>query len=397
MDRSILAELIRKNKRLIIPNVGAFLHRDTVSNNQLSITFSPFLKYNDGQLEELLISNYGLSKIEAADQIKKLSIEIIEEIKESGSYSIPGIGILINDSKGSINLTSEESSSQRKSTDHDDGKNIQTTNIDPPLEVDASTGDKNQTTNDLAVKEEKVQEENTITKHYTEVSPGVERVNTNALDSIIVEKTSTDNSNNSNQFEYNDLEQVNMKSSSKKKPSSPLRVFVFIAVSLFVILTFAFILRELAFAPDEADWENIKNKPEKVEPIKLPTDYTSKSDDFDKKFEATNPADEESETVTGNEQPSQTTEEVIETSLTQSTPADNPSTIYSLVVGSFAEKANAQKFVNDLKAKGFSAEVYSKPNGKHLAVIGRYSKKDEANQQKEKLKNQFQGIWIISR
>ena len=129
MDRSILAELIRKNKRLIIPNVGAFLHRDTVSNNQLSITFSPFLKYNDGQLEELLISNYGLSKIEAADQIKKLSIEIIEEIKESGSYSIPGIGILINDSKGSINLTSEESSSQRKSTDHDDGKNIQTTNI----------------------------------------------------------------------------------------------------------------------------------------------------------------------------------------------------------------------------------------------------------------------------
>ncbi|MEJ5315477.1 MAG: SPOR domain-containing protein [Tenuifilum sp.] len=394
MDRSILAELIRKNKRLIIPNVGAFLHRDTESNTQLSITFSPFLKYNDGQLEDLLISNYGLSKIEAAEQIKKISIEIIEEIKESGSYAIPGIGILINDSKGSISLTSEELSSQRKSTDPSDGKNIQTTNIDSPLEVDVSTSDKNQTTNDSAVKEEIVQEENTITKHYTEVSPGVERVNTNALDSIIVEKSSTENSN---QFEFNDLEQVNMKSSSKKKSPSLLRVFVFIAVSLIVILTFAFILRELAFAPDEADWENIKNKPEKVEPIKLPTDNASKSDDFDKKFEATNPADEESETVTGNEQPAQTTEEVIEKSLTQSTPVSNPSTIYSLVVGSFAEKANAQKFVNDLKAKGFSAEVYSKPNGKYLAVIGRYSKKDEANQQKEKLKNQFQGIWIISR
>lgn len=394
MDRSILAELIRKNKRLIIPNVGAFLHRDTESNTQLSITFSPFLKYNDGQLEDLLISNYGFSKIEAAEQIKRLSIEIIDEIKESGSYAIPGIGILINDSKGSISLTSEESSSQRKSTDPDDGKNIQTTNIDSPLEVDTSTSDKNQTTNDSAVKEEIVQEENTITKHYTEVSPGVERVNTNALDSIIVEKSSTENSN---QFEFNDLEQVNMKSSSKKKTSSLLRVLVFIAVSLFVILTFAFILRELAFAPDEADWENIKNKPEKVEPIKLPTDNASKSDDFDKKFEATNPADEESETVTGNEQPAQTTEEVIEKSLTQNTPVSNPSTIYSLVVGSFAEKANAQKFVNDLKAKGFSAEVYSKPNGKYLTVIGRYSKKDEANQQKEKLKSQFQGIWIISR
>ncbi|HQE55179.1 hypothetical protein, partial [Tenuifilum sp.] len=96
MDRSILAELIRKNKRLIIPNVGAFLHRDTESNTQLSVTFSPFLKYNDGQLEDLLISNHGLSKIEAAEQVKKLSIEIIDEIKESGSYSIPGIGVLLN-------------------------------------------------------------------------------------------------------------------------------------------------------------------------------------------------------------------------------------------------------------------------------------------------------------
>jgi len=394
MDRSILAELIRKNKRLIIPNVGAFLHRDTESSTQLSITFSPFLKYNDGQLEDLLISTYGLSKIEAAEKIKKLSIEIIDEIKESGSYTIPGIGILVNDSKGSISLSSEESLGQRKSTETNDGKNIQATITNTPFKADANTNDKSQTINDSIVQEEIVQEENEITKHYTEVSPGVERVNTNALDSIIVEKSST---KNSNQFENNDLEQVNMKSASKKKSSSILRVIIFIAVSLFVILTFAFILRELAFAPDESEWENIKNKPERVEPIKLPTDDASKSDDFDKKFEATNPAEKESETVTSNEQPTQTTDEVIEKSLTQSAPVSTPSTIYSLVVGSFAEKANAQKFVNELKSKGFVAEVYNKPNGKYLAAIGRYSSKDEANQQKDKLKSQFQGIWIISR
>ncbi|HQI88455.1 MAG TPA: SPOR domain-containing protein [Tenuifilum sp.] len=393
MDRSILAELIRKNKRLIIPNVGAFLHRDTESNTQLSVTFSPFLKYNDGQLEDLLISNHGLSKIEAAEQVKKLSIEIIDEIKESGSYSIPGIGVLLNDSKGSISLASEESSSQSKPTETENGKNIKVTTTNTPFETDANTNDKKQTINDSILNDEIVHEENAITKHYTEVSPGVERVNTNALDSIIVEKSLTENSN---QIEK-DLEQSNMKGASKKKPSSILRVIVFIAVSLFVILTFAFILRELAFAPDEADWESIKNKPEKVEPIKLPSDYASKSDDFDKKFEASNPDDEESKTATGNAQPTQTTEEVIEKSLTQNARADNPSTIYSLVVGSFAEKANAQNFVNNLKAKGFSAEVYSKPNGKYLAVIGRFSSKDEANKQKDKLKSQFQGIWIISR
>ncbi|HOU73523.1 MAG TPA: SPOR domain-containing protein, partial [Tenuifilum sp.] len=288
---------------------------------------------------------------------------------------------------------SEESSSQSKPTETENGKNIKVTTTNTPFETDANTNDKKQTINDSILNDEIVHEENAITKHYTEVSPGVERVNTNALDSIIVEKSLTENSN---QIEK-DLEQSNMKGASKKKPSSILRVIVFIAVSLFVILTFAFILRELAFAPDEADWESIKNKPEKVEPIKLPSDYASKSDDFDKKFEASNPDDEESKTATGNAQPTQTTEEVIEKSLTQNARADNPSTIYSLVVGSFAEKANAQNFVNNLKAKGFSAEVYSKPNGKYLAVIGRFSSKDEANKQKDKLKSQFQGIWIISR
>lgn len=394
MDRSILAELIRKNKRLIIPNVGAFLHRDTESNTQFSITFSPFLKYNDGQLEDLLITNYGLSKSEAAEQIKKLSIEIIAEINESGSYKIHGIGLLVNDSKGSISLKSEESSSQSKPTEAGNGKNIKAPSTIPPLEADASTNDKKQPTNDLIAQEGFVHEENAITKHYTEVSPGVEHVNTNAPESVIVKKLSTENSN---QIEHNDFEQIKMKKVSIKKSSSLLRVIVFIALSLFVIITFAFILRELAFAPDEADWENNKNKPEKVEPITLPSGFASKSDDFDQKFEATNTAIEKEGVDKGSQYPTQTTEEEIEKSLTQSTPVGNPSTIYSLVVGSFAEKANAQKFVNNLKAKGFSAEVYSKPNGKYLAVIGRYSNKDEANKQKNMLKDQFQGIWIISR
>ncbi|HBI80676.1 MAG TPA: hypothetical protein DDY04_01665, partial [Bacteroidales bacterium] len=77
MNRSILAELIRNNKRLIIPNLGAFLHRETESTAHPGITFSPFLKYNDGQLEELLVNHYSFTKIDALEQVKNLSSEII--------------------------------------------------------------------------------------------------------------------------------------------------------------------------------------------------------------------------------------------------------------------------------------------------------------------------------
>jgi len=399
MNRSILAELIRSNKRLIIPNVGAFLHRETESNTQFGITFSPFLKYNDGQLEELLIKGYGHSKIDALEQVKNFSTEIFNEIKEKGAYIIPGIGSLVFDTKGAIYLTSTEQPSipnepiERDKNDSESG-DLTTKSTEVDFDMDDKKPNKEQTSNEV---EETKQKSTPNKEHYTEISPGVERVNTNALDSIVIDKSPTiDSEKVDNQT---DKEEIEMKSDNKKNSSKPslVRIIVFVAVSLVVILTFAFIVRELAFAPDDANWESMKSKPEKVEPIKLPSDVSSENDEIDKKYETTNPDEGKANIESTNLQQTETAEDVIEKNLTQSKPAKTTSPIFSLVVGSFAEKANAQKFVNNLKAEGYKAEVYNRPNGKYLAVVGRYSSKEEANTQKEKLKNKFQGIWIISR
>jgi len=392
MNRSILAELIRNNKRLIIPNLGAFLHREAESAAHPGITFSPFLKYNDGQLEELLINHYSSTKIDALEQVKNLSSEIINEIKDTGAYLIPGIGSLAMDSKGSIHLTSTEETNIPNP--HIDKGIISSQKSEAKVaEVVFGSDDVNPTVSQT--------ESNTKNIHsvddYTKAETVEEGVNTSANSRVSLDQSSTaDDSESSKQAKST---KVTMKKSKREggHRSSTIRMLVFIAISLVIIITFAFIIRELAFAPDDADWEGIQSKPERVEPIKLPPDFSSKTDEFDKEFEATDPDKENGASESAGQQVTETTEEVIEKTLIQSKPAKVSTPTYSLVVGSFSEKANAQKLVNELKAKGFEAEVYSRTNGNFLAVIGQYNTKDEANLQKDKLKNQFQGIWIISR
>jgi len=398
MNRSILAELIRNNKRLIIPNLGAFLHRETESTAHPGITFSPFLKYNDGQLEELLVNHYSFTKIDALEQVKNLSSEIIDEIKDNGAYVIRGIGSLAMDSKGSIHLTSTEET------------NIPNPHIDKGIISSQKSEAKaaevvfgSEDVNKNIEKSPNVSQSESDTKNvpstddYTGMVTAEKRDNTNTDSKAAPDQSSTaDGIESSKQAKST---KVTMKKSKREggHRSSTVRMLVFIAISLVIIITFAFIIRELAFAPDDADWESIQSKPERIEPIKLPPDFSSKNDEFDKKFEATDPDKENEVSESAGQQATETTEEVIEKTLTQSKPAKVSTPTYSLVVGSFSEKANAQKLVNELKANGFEAEVYSRTNGKFLAVIGQYNTKDEANQQKDKLKNQFQGIWIISR
>lgn len=397
MDRAILAELIRGNKRLIIPNIGAFLHRETDNASQLGITFSPFLKYNDGQLEELLVNSYGFTKIKASERVKKLSSEIFEEINDKGAYAIPGIGSLVLDSKGSITLISTDESVDTKESD---SKNLSSS---PKNDEVLPTKNANKL-DDFSEKQSPEGIPSTAntkgspnSEHYTEIAPGVERVNTNALHSILIEKSPDRIEEDIPAKE--EQTKTDMKKNHKGNGNKPpmVKVAVFVIVSLTVILVFSFIVRELAFLPDDTDWESAKSKNENVEPIKLPNEFQSKTDPLDKKFESTNPDNEKSSQESNTQPKTENTEEIIEKAMTGNATKGSQSAVFSLVLGSFSEKVNAQKYIEELQAKGLKAEIYSKPNGKHLVVLGQYKSKDEANIQKEKIKNQFQGIWIISR
>ena len=96
MINKIIAEYLRTNKRLVVPHFGAFIRKE----NSEAIVFVPFLKKDDGVLQQLLVSEYGMDSADAQAVIDEYIAEIKESIAARGAYVIEGIGRLMTDSNG---------------------------------------------------------------------------------------------------------------------------------------------------------------------------------------------------------------------------------------------------------------------------------------------------------
>ncbi|MBS1364380.1 hypothetical protein [Alistipes sp.] len=94
MINKIIAEYLRTNKRLVVPHFGAFIRKE----NSEAIVFVPFLKKDDGVLQQLLVSEYGMDSADAQAVIDEYIAEIKESIAARGAYVIEGVGRLMTDS-----------------------------------------------------------------------------------------------------------------------------------------------------------------------------------------------------------------------------------------------------------------------------------------------------------
>jgi hypothetical protein len=94
----ILCRLIRDNRRVIIPDIGAFI---TNSPNE-STVFSPLLKHNDGFLEDEM-QKKGIAN--PAIFLREFAENVISVIENGQHYRIAGLGYFFKD--GSIRFVFE--------------------------------------------------------------------------------------------------------------------------------------------------------------------------------------------------------------------------------------------------------------------------------------------------
>lgn len=104
MVGTVIKSIVSQGKRVIIPDFGAFLIKDSSLNpiiTKENVTFSPFLRYNDGFLESELAHAEGLHKDEASakltDFIQKIKIAIFDN---ESVFQIDGLGYFFKDGKG---------------------------------------------------------------------------------------------------------------------------------------------------------------------------------------------------------------------------------------------------------------------------------------------------------
>lgn len=105
MDNDLLKQLILRHRRIVIPEFGAFIKKESPNGEML--VFSPFLRKDDGMVTDAIVREYGLE----TDDARTMVAEFVAHLKQSlasGHYYIEGVGMLISDTNGTIVLKENE-------------------------------------------------------------------------------------------------------------------------------------------------------------------------------------------------------------------------------------------------------------------------------------------------
>ncbi|MDR0712439.1 MAG: SPOR domain-containing protein [Prevotellaceae bacterium] len=98
-----LREFVEGNHRIIIPNVGAFLRKNNATIPfEASITFSPFLRFNDELLENLLMEKEHIAKEVASEKVREFVQEMQSAIAEKRPFYIKNLGAFYQDERKSV-------------------------------------------------------------------------------------------------------------------------------------------------------------------------------------------------------------------------------------------------------------------------------------------------------
>lgn len=107
MINKLLITCLQRNKRLVLPTLGAFI-RKNIDGVGVVLVFVPFLHKDDGVLHAAIKSWAGVEDDEATQILTEYISAIKRSLDERGKYNIEGVGILKYDINNIISLAKEE-------------------------------------------------------------------------------------------------------------------------------------------------------------------------------------------------------------------------------------------------------------------------------------------------
>jgi nucleoid DNA-binding protein len=103
MINNYLRKLVEDNHRIIIPSVGAFLRKNNANIPfEASITFSPFLRFNDNLLENLVAEKENISQEAAVEQVREFIQDLQATIAAKRPLYIKNLGVFYQDERNSV-------------------------------------------------------------------------------------------------------------------------------------------------------------------------------------------------------------------------------------------------------------------------------------------------------
>lgn len=93
----ILPQYLRSHKRLVVPQLGAFL----VKEPEGTVFFSELVRRDDGVLRALLVEA-GMNELAAAGDIDRFVFEVRHAVERGEEFAVPGLGVLRSGPNGTI-------------------------------------------------------------------------------------------------------------------------------------------------------------------------------------------------------------------------------------------------------------------------------------------------------
>jgi len=352
MEQYIL-DLIRENNRVIIPNLGAFI---VAHESGVTILFNNFLSFNDGLLVEHIMKRENLDRLDATDKVNHYVERIKETLDTTGKYELDGLGEFTKDASGILRFTQADE-----------------LNTSVFAGGQETVKEENEELLDIESTPEKDEEEITTEEETVMNTPVEETVKETEAETPTPEPEPVPEEEHE---EYKTTsEDIYEEEKAKEKVALFIILFVLVPLIGFGIYYFFF---------NDTVETNVKAKQEIVHKTVVPQVIADnkKSNEIE--------AGPESTVKESEVKPEPVKEPV------KKKPAV-ASRRHFIIVGSFQEEVNANKFVETMRKKGFDSPVTIPRNGMYLVGVESFTSLSRAMKRQEELLNKMKlESWILT-
>lgn len=126
MLTDLIIRYLESNKRLVVPQLGAFVAKAPGG----PVLFTELMRRDDGVLRGLLCAG-GMSELEAAGAVDRFVFEVRHAVQEGREFRMEGLGTLCGGPEGTIVFLGEAQPAARSHTGADEGSASGVSNAEP--------------------------------------------------------------------------------------------------------------------------------------------------------------------------------------------------------------------------------------------------------------------------
>ena len=379
-----IAELLKTNTRVIIPDFGAFMVKSTPGDSEKQISFNDFLKYNDGLLVNHIAKAENVNKDEALKKVKAFVDDIQKELKANKPFKVGDLGYLFKDPRGSVKFKSgDEKPAEEKPSEAKPGVAEGAPKPKAEVKLDEKTDKTTVKKDEPAAKKEPEKKPaagnaKTLNEKLSDKKKTVPK--TEAKDPKMQVKSGVPDAKKGTPTTGTDAKKPMTPKKPKQKNS---------ATGIIVVAAIVVVLGAGAFLA-YLNWDTVKTwLPESIfgkdEPKEVVVDQAALKKEQARK-------DSLLKVQMIQDSIKQAKEDSI--AKVQELKMKNQKKYY-LVAGSFKTKKYAEKFVSKLNGEGYSSEIFMERHGFYRVSYNSYVDRQKAFNEYRRMKNQNIQVWVL--